>query len=184
MGHRHSLHFKKNFLVFSGDWIKRESRSGSREISFQVILIGHSPGKRGWWQVQVGDSGGKVWWAVFWRRKFQDMLMAWHYSVSVCVCMCTCRGKDTIKNDSQVSVGTIYSNREQWVGGFGWSGDQWMRIWESQEQFSVVVSLKELRNTVNKEAVVHMRLKIWRQIYEFGNHQQTCFKSYGMNEIL
>lgn len=39
---------KKNFLVFSGDWIKRESRSESREISFQVILIGHSPGKRGW----------------------------------------------------------------------------------------------------------------------------------------
>ena len=37
-----------------------------------------------------------------------------------CVCVGWVVGKDRLKNDSQVSVGVIYSNREQWMGQFGW----------------------------------------------------------------
>ena len=55
-------------------------------------------------------SGGQIR-AVFWKRGFQDVLMNRTHSF-LCVCICIC-GKGRIKNDSQVSVGAIYSNGEQ-----------------------------------------------------------------------
>lgn len=163
MGHRHSLHFKKNFLVLSGDW--RRERAGLKvERIVSSYLIGHGQ-LRVEWQVQVGDSGGEVWWAVFWRRSFQ--ICWWHYSVSLAgVHVHVEYGTQSRMIPKFLLVPLL--DREQWVGGSmvgvgisGWGSER------VRSNFFGCGILKELQNTANKEAMVHMRMKLWRQLYKF-----------------
>ena len=72
------------------------------------------------------------------------MLIALHYSVSLWVCMCACRGMDTIKNDSQVSVGAIYS-KQRTVSGRVWL--EWGSVDEDLRESGVTFQLWYLRKS-------------------------------------